>query len=77
MPETDPEAYALYLRARHLLMQFKPENIPAAEALLRQALERDPRNVRVVLELAFAQSSVTGTLLTRSPRSRKSCACAN
>ena len=55
VPETDPEAYALYLRARHLLMQFKSENIPAAEALLRQALERDPRNVRVVLELAFAQ----------------------
>ena len=55
VPETDPEAYALYLRARHLLMQFKPENIPAAEALLRQALERDPQNVRVVLELAFAQ----------------------
>ena len=55
VPETDPEAYALYLRAGQLLMQFKPENIPAAEALLRQALERDPRNVRVVLELVFAQ----------------------
>lgn len=53
--ETDPEAYALFLRAHHLLMQFKPENISAAEALLRQALERDPRNVRVVSELGFAQ----------------------
>jgi TolB-like protein len=53
--ETDPEAYALFLRAHHLLMQFKPENISVAEALLRQALERDPRNVRVVSELGFAQ----------------------
>jgi adenylate cyclase len=55
VPETDPEAYALYLRARQLLMQFKPENIPAAESLLRQALERDPQDVRFLLELAFAQ----------------------
>jgi adenylate cyclase len=68
VPETDPEAYALYLRARHLLMQFKPENIPAAEALLRQALERDPRNVRVVLELAFAQSQRYGN--TPDPQSQ-------
>jgi adenylate cyclase len=54
-PEMDPEAYALYLRAGQLLMEFKPENIPVAEALLRQALERDPQNVRVVLGLVFAQ----------------------
>ncbi len=77
VPETDPEAYALYLRAGQLLMQFKPENIPAAEALLRQALERDPQNVRVVLGLAFAQFQRSGLVLTRSPGSRKSCACAN
>jgi adenylate cyclase len=55
VPQMDPEAYALYLRAGQLLMQFKPENIPAAEALLRQALEREPRNVRVMLGLVFAQ----------------------
>jgi TolB-like protein len=54
-PEMDPEAYALYLRAGQLLMEFKPENIPVAEALLRQALDRDPQNVRVVLGLVFAQ----------------------
>ena len=68
VPETDPEAYALYLRAHHLLMQFKPENIPAAEALLRQALERDPRNVRVMFELAFAQTQRSATI--GDPRSQ-------
>jgi adenylate cyclase len=69
VPETDPEAYALYLRAGQLLMQFKPENIPAAEALLRQALERDPRNVRVVLGLAFAQIQRYGN--SPDPHSRE------
>jgi TolB-like protein len=54
-PETDPEAYALFLQARHLVSQFEFENLPTAEALLRQALERQPRYIRAVLELARVQ----------------------
>jgi TolB-like protein/cytochrome c-type biogenesis protein CcmH/NrfG len=40
--ETDPEAYTLYLQARHFAQQLNAETIKQAEALLKQALEIDP-----------------------------------
>jgi TolB-like protein/Flp pilus assembly protein TadD len=40
--ETDPEAFALYLQARHFKNQFTAESHTRAEKLLKQALEIDP-----------------------------------
>ena len=40
--ETEPEAYALYLQARHFANQFTAEGHTRAEVLLKQALEIDP-----------------------------------
>jgi len=40
--ETDPEAYALYLQARHLRRQDTPEAYEQSIALYQQALEIDP-----------------------------------
>ncbi len=40
--ETDPEAYALYLQARHFGNQLTAEGHTRAEVLLKQALEIDP-----------------------------------
>jgi TolB-like protein/tetratricopeptide (TPR) repeat protein len=40
--ETNPEAYALYLQARHFMNQVTPETNKKAETLLEQALEIDP-----------------------------------
>lgn len=42
--ETDPEAYALYLQARHLRLQFTPESLEQSYALNKQALAIDPRH---------------------------------
>jgi TolB-like protein len=40
--ETDPEAYMLYLQARHFSNQHTAEGNTQAEILLKQALESDP-----------------------------------
>jgi TolB-like protein/Tfp pilus assembly protein PilF len=40
--ETDPEAYALVLQARHLSEQRTPESVTRAEELYREALAIDP-----------------------------------
>ena len=40
--ETDPEAYALYLQARHLGRQFTAESLRQSSALYQQALAIDP-----------------------------------
>ena len=39
---TDPEAYALYLRARQLAAQFTPAALEESNSLLRKVLEIDP-----------------------------------
>ncbi len=51
--ETDPEAYMLYLQARHLLLQIREEHIPQAEALVRRALELDPDDIRFLEALGW------------------------
>jgi len=40
--ETDPEAYALYLQARHLGLQFTAESLQQSSVLYRRALAVDP-----------------------------------
>ena len=40
--ETDPEAYALYLQARHLGRQFSAESLRQSNALYQRALAIDP-----------------------------------
>jgi TolB-like protein/Tfp pilus assembly protein PilF len=40
--ETDPEAYALYLQARHLGLQFTAEGLQQSSVLYRRALAVDP-----------------------------------
>ena len=40
--KTDPEAYALYLKGRHILNQFTAESLEQAETLLNEALAIDP-----------------------------------
>jgi TolB-like protein len=40
--ETNPEAYALYLQARHFANQFTADGHTRAETLLKQALDIDP-----------------------------------
>jgi adenylate cyclase len=42
LEKTDPEAYALYLQARHLGRQFTAEGFEQSSALYRQALAIDP-----------------------------------
>jgi serine/threonine-protein kinase len=55
----DPEAYRLYLRARHLLRtQFTPDAYRRAMALLDQALERDPKLARVHSTRAVAYNNL-------------------
>jgi adenylate cyclase len=41
--ETDPEAYSLYLHARHLGRQFTAESLQQSSVLYRQALAIDPQ----------------------------------
>jgi len=40
--KTDPEAYALYLQARHLGRQYSPESLRQSNTLYQQALAIDP-----------------------------------
>jgi TolB-like protein/cytochrome c-type biogenesis protein CcmH/NrfG len=49
--ETDPEAYALYLQARHLMNQYTAEVFKQAETLLTQALAIDPEFAAAWAEL--------------------------
>ena len=50
--ETDPEAYALYLQARHLGRQFTAESLEQSIALYEQALAIDPHFVSAISGLA-------------------------
>jgi serine/threonine protein kinase/Tfp pilus assembly protein PilF len=50
---TDPEAYRLYLLARHFMDQFSRDGTAKAISYLTQAVERDPR-----FALAWAELSV-------------------
>jgi len=63
--ETDPEAYALYLQARHLGRQFTAESLDQSNALYEQALELEPDYSAAWSGLArnyYRQTSVLGTL---------------
>jgi len=50
---TDPEAYALYLQAHHILNQGLTDAFPVAERALNQALAIDPDYVPALLELGW------------------------
>ena len=52
--KTDPEAYALFLRARALRDHDRPEDLAAAVNLLRRALAIDPAFARAWVTLAAA-----------------------
>src|SRR5262249_7564965 len=61
---TDPKAYVLYLEARELGLQGTAEAFAKSDALLRQALEIDPRYAPAWDELArnFADKTGMGLL---------------
>lgn len=63
---TDPEAYALYLQARHILNQGAVDGFPLADQALNQALAIDPDYVPALLELGWLYWSQA----TRQLRSR-------
>lgn len=63
--KTDPVAYALYLKARHLLNQRgrqDTDNVDEAEMLLEDALNRDPNNVDAMGQLARVYNSRPGAI---------------
>lgn len=49
---TNPEAYALYLRGRHVNQAVLLESLPLAREWLERSIELDPNNVRARSELA-------------------------
>ncbi len=59
--ETDPEAYALVLRARHLSEQRTAESMTRAEELFREALAIDPEYAPAWSGLAFNYFRQAGT----------------
>jgi serine/threonine-protein kinase len=54
----DPEAYDLYLRARHLWYQRGAARLARAESLFMAAAERDPRFARAYSGLALVRSTL-------------------
>ncbi len=63
--ETDSEAYALYLQARHLGRQFTEESLDQSNTLYEQALELEPDYSAAWSGLAknyYRQTSTLGTL---------------
>lgn len=60
--ETHPEAYALYLQARHLGRQFTAENVEQSNALYERALEIDPDYSAAWAGLANNYSFQAGTV---------------
>jgi adenylate cyclase len=63
--ETNPEAYALFLQARHFTNQYTVESFKQAEALLTQALEIDPSFAPAWAELGYVYMRQTGTFSLR------------
>jgi TolB-like protein len=57
---TDPEAYALYLRAKELARQSTEVSYARAQELLRDAVERDPRYVDAWLQVSSIYSDEAG-----------------
>lgn len=51
--QTNPDAYALYLQARHLIEQRNVQNFDLAEAMLEDALALDPGYEPAWAELAY------------------------
>ena len=66
---SDPEAYRLYLLARHFMERFTREDTAKAIEYLKQALEQDPEFALAWAELGWAYSQRSGlrlgTLSTR------------
>jgi len=61
--ETDPEAYALLLQARHLGLQFTPEALEQSNALYQQALAIAPEYAEAWRGLADNYATQAGELL--------------
>lgn len=53
--EVDPEAYSLFLQARHAYNQFTPDNFKQSAALFEQVLQRDPDYAAAWAWLAMAR----------------------
>jgi tetratricopeptide (TPR) repeat protein len=68
----DPESYALFLQARHLLQRQRDEGAAEAETLLDEALARDPNNVAALLLYAriYGQNLYWGHLTREQWASR-------
>jgi len=58
--ETNPEAYALFLQARHFTNRYTVESFEQAETLLKQALEIDPGFAPAWTELGYVYFVQTG-----------------
>jgi len=54
----DPESYAAYLQAKHLLTQRSDESALEAQRLLEQALEIDPTNVAALVFVTSTQRAL-------------------
>lgn len=67
LDETDPEAYALYLQAHHILNQGLVDGFPLAHQALNQALTIDPDYAPALLDLGWLYYSEA----TRQMRSRQ------
>lgn len=68
--ETDPDAYALYLQARHLIGRGSPESNEQATVLLRRALEIDPNYAAAwtILAAVYTDSLALDVLSIREAR---------
>jgi TolB-like protein/lipoprotein NlpI len=58
--ETDPEAYALFLKARYLTNRYTVEGFEHAETLLTQALAIDPNFAPAWTEMGYVYMLLTG-----------------
>lgn len=57
--QTDPETYALYLQAKYIVDTVQ-DRVDEAEALLRQALDRDPHYLPALILIVKATYWITG-----------------
>jgi len=63
--ETNPEAYALFLQARHFTNRYTVESLKQAETFLTQALEIDPGFAPAWTELGYVYFFQTGRFSLR------------
>lgn len=69
--ETDPEAYALYLQAQHLLQHTTPESLKKAVELYKQTLSIDPNYAQAWVNLGVAYSRLASLRLISSEEANR------